>query len=135
MDYTNITKRNIVRIQKRVAAEVNKLGIIIAIKRVIYKPDSLNGFQVDGEKEVLKKKMVFISYPSAYELVVEGGRKVTVSAKLVIPYDKSVELKKGDYFELNNIKYYVVDCVNVDNLNVYFNASLTGDLKELNGYG
>lgn len=136
MDLTNITKHNIARVRKRLAVETNKLGSYFTIKRKLYEEDGLNGFTVSGEKEVVSnKKMIFIVSTSANQIIVEGGRKVTVSAKLIFPYEDGIDIIMGDYLVKDDRTYYVVDCVNVDGLNAYYSVSLTGNLKELNGYG
>lgn len=135
MIFENLTKFNCDRIKRRLTIETKKLGTPILIKRTKYKSDGLNGFIEDGIENVLFQKVIFIKTASANEVIMEGGRKVAVTGNLIIPYEEDIEIKKGDYFEFDKRKYYVLDCVNVNNLNVYFYVNLVGKLDELNGHG
>lgn len=136
MNLANITKFNCNRVKRRLDIEVKKLGVPITIYRKVYEPDGMNGFIEKETKQITDSKlMIFIKSASAKEVIVEGGRKISVVGNLIIPYEKNIEIKKGDYFEYQERKYFVEDCVDVDGLNVYFYINLVGDLTELNGYG
>lgn len=131
----NLTKFNCNRVKRRLQVENKKLGTFITIKRIKYKSDGMNGYVKDGEVSIFNGKAIFTKTASANEVIAEGGRKITVTGNLIIPFDEDINIIKGDYFEYDKRKYYIADCVNVNNLNVYFYVNLVGSLDELNGYG
>lgn len=135
MKFENLTLYNCNRMRRRIEVEVRKLGTEIYIERDKYEPDGLNGFNKKGTENVFKGKAVLLKTASANEVIAEGGRKVTVTANLIIPFVDSLKINKGDYFTFEDRTYYVYDCVNVNNLDVYFYVNLVGSLNELNGYG
>lgn len=134
MNYVQITKHNLARIRKRLEVEINKLGIVINIERIVYVDDGMNGKVPDGTVPVYNGKAVIINNPNANRVVVDGGRTVNVTGTLLVMYDDSLTIKTNDIVTIGDRKYNVIDCVNVDNLNVYYNISLDGALNEENGY-
>ena len=136
MNYTNITRFNCDRMRRRLKVEARKLGIPITIVRDLYEPDGMNGFVNKGTKNITNDMiMILIKDVSANEVIVEGGRKITVIGRLIIPYDETLELKKGDYFKNGDRTFYVADFVDVNDMNVYYHVNLVGSLDELNGHG
>lgn len=136
MNYANITRFNCDRMRRRLKIEVRKLGIPITIVRDLYKPDGMNGFVNNGTKNITNDMiMILIKDVSTNEVIIEGGRKITVTGRLIIPYDETLELKKGDYFKNGDRTFYVADFVDVNDMNVYYHVNLVGSLDELNGHG
>lgn len=134
MNYVQITKHNLARIRKRLEVEINKLGIVIDIERTVYVDDGMNGKVPNGTVPVYNGKAVIINNPNANRVVVDGGRTVNITGTLLVMYDDSLTIKTNDIVTIGDRKYNVIDCVNVDNLNVYYNISLDGALNEENGY-
>lgn len=134
MNYVQITKHNLARIRKRLEVEINKLGIVIDIERTVYIDDGMNGKVPNGTVPVYNGKAVIINNPNANRIVVDGGRTVNITGTLLVMYDDSLTIKTNDVVTIGDRKYNVIDCVNVDNLNVYYNISLDGALNEENGY-
>lgn len=134
MNYVQITKHNLARIRKRLEVEINKLGIVIDIERTVYVDDGMNGKVPNGTIPVYNGKAVIINNPNANRVVVDGGRTVNITGTLLVMYDDSLTIKTNDIVTIGDRKYNVIDCVNVDNLNVYYNISLDGALNEENGY-
>lgn len=134
MDYIQITKHNLARIRKRLEVEKNKLGIVIDIERTVYVDDGMNGKVPNGTISVYSGKAIVINNPNANRVVVDGGRTVNIAGTLLVMYDDSLDIKTNDVVTIGDRKYTVIDCVNVDNLNVYYNISLDGILNEENGY-
>lgn len=134
MNYVQITKHNLARIRKRLEVEINKLGIVIDIERTVYVDDGMNGKVSNGTVPVYNGKAVIINNPNANRVVVDGGRTVNITGTLLVMYDDSLTIKTNDIVTIGDRKYNVIDCVNVDNLNVYYNISLDGALNEENGY-
>lgn len=134
MNYVQITKHNLARIRKRLEVEINKLGIVIDIERTVYIDDGMNGKVPNGTVPVYNGKAVIINNPNANRVVVDGGRTVNITGTLLVMYDDSLTIKTNDIVTIGDRKYNVIDCVNVDNLNVYYNISLDGALNEENGY-
>lgn len=134
MDYVQITKHNLARIRKRLEVEKNKLGIVIDIERTVYVDDGMNGKVPNGTISVYSGKAIVINNPNANRVVVDGGRTVNITGTLLVMYDDSLDIKTNDIVTIGDRKYNVIDCVNVDNLNVYYNISLDGILNEENGY-
>ena len=136
MNYVNITRFNCDRMRRRLKVEARKLGIPITIVRDLYEPDGMNGFVNKGTKNITNDMiMILIKDVSVNEVIIEGGRKITVTGRLIIPYDETLELKKGDYFKNGDRTFYVADFVDVNDMNVYYHVSLVGSLDELNGHG
>ena len=136
MNYTNITRFNCDRMRRRLKVEARKLGIPITIVRDLYEPDGMNGFVNKGTKNITNDMiMILIKDVSVNEVIIEGGRKITVTGRLIIPYDETLELKKGDYFKNGDRTFYVADFVDVNDINVYYHVNLVGSLDELNGHG
>lgn len=134
MNYAQITKHNLARIRKRLEVEINKLGIVIDIERTVYVDDGMNGKVPNGTVPVYNGKAVVINNPNANRVVVDGGRTVDITGTLLVMYDDSLTIKTNDIVTIGDRKYNVIDCVNVDNLNVYYNISLDGALNEEHGY-
>ena len=134
MDYVQITKRNLARIRKRLEVETNKLGIAIDIERTVYIDDGMNGKVPNGTISIYSGKAIVINNPNANRVVVDGGRTMNITGTLLIMYDDNLVVKTNDVVTIGSRKYNVIDCVNVDNLNVYYNISLDGILNEENGY-
>ena len=134
MDYVQITKRNLARIRKRLEVEINKLGIVIDIGRTVYVDDGMNGKVPNGTVSIYSGKAIVINNPNASRVVVDGGRTMNITGTLLIMYDDNLVVKTNDVVTIGSRKYNVIDCVNVDNLNVYYNISLDGILNEENGY-
>lgn len=135
MDYVKLNERNRDRIRRRLEVEVNKLGKIIEIKRIVYKPDGMNGYTEDSESSVYIGKAILLNNSGASKIIVDGGRKIEISGKLIIPYEKDLDIAANDFIIYEDRKYVVVDCVNIDNLNVYYEVMLTGNLERENGHG
>lgn len=134
MDYVQITKHNLARIRKRLEVEINKLGIVIDIERTVYIDDGMNGKVPNGTISIYSGKAIVINNPNANRVVVDGGRTMNITGTLLIMYDDNLVVKTNDVVTIGSRKYNVIDCVNVDNLNVYYNISLDGILNEENGY-
>ena len=134
MDYVQITKHNLARIRKRLEVEINKLGIVIDIERIVYVDDGMNGKVPNGTISIYNGKAIVINNPNANRVVVDGGRTMNVTSTLLVMYDDNLVVKTNDVVTIGSRKYNVIDCVNVDNLNVYYNISLDGILNEENGY-
>lgn len=135
MDYIKLSEYNRDRIRRRLEVEVNKLGKIIEIKRIVYKPDGMNGYTKDSESSVYIGKAILLNNSGASKIIVDGGRKIEISGKLIIPYEKDLDIAVNDFVIYEDRKYVVVDCVNIDNLNVYYEVMLTGNLERENGHG
>lgn len=134
MDYVQITKHNLARIRKRLEVEISKLGIVIDIERTVYVDDGMNGKVPNGTISIYSGKAIVINNPNASRVVVDGGRTMNITGTLLIMYDDNLVIKTNDIVTIGSRKYNVIDCVNVDNLNVYYNISLDGILNEENGY-
>ena len=134
MNYVQITKHNLARIRKRLEVETNKLGITIDIERTVYIDDGMNGKVPNGTISIYSGKAIVINNPNANRVVVDGGRTMNITGTLLIMYDDNLVVKTNDVVTIGSRKYNVIDCVNVDNLNVYYNISLDGILNEENGY-
>lgn len=134
MNYVQITKHNLARIRKRLEVETNKLGIAIDIERTVYIDDGMNGKVPNGTISIYSGKAIVINNPNANRVVVDGGRTMNITGTLLIMYDDNLVVKTNDVVTIGSRKYNVIDCVNVDNLNVYYNISLDGILNEENGY-
>lgn len=134
MNYVQITKHNLARIRKRLEVEINKLGIVIDIERTVYVNDGMNGKVPNGTISIYSGKAIVINNPNASRVVVDGGRMMNITGTLLVMYDDDLVIKTNDIVTIGSRKYNVIDCVNVDNLNVYYNISLDGALNEENGY-
>lgn len=134
MNYVQITKHNLARIRKRLEVETNKLGIVIDIERTVYVDDGMNGKVPNGTISIYNGKAIVINNPNANRVVIDGGRTMNITGTLLVMYDDNLTIKTNDIVTIGDRKYNVIDCVNVDNLNVYYNISLDGALNEENGY-
>ena len=96
--------------------------------------DGMNGKVPNGTVSIYSGKAIVINNPNASRVVVDGGRTMNITGTLLIMYDDNLVVKTNDVVTIGSRKYNVIDCVNVDNLNVYYNISLDGILNEENGY-
>ena len=113
--------RNLTRQKSRINKEIKKCGTSIAIKRAV-----LNEFNEPfGEEVVTEVLGLYFKEKKTIRLSVEekGAVKVEHEEKLMVSKSQeSLLIQEHDYFELNGIKYEIIDLG--DTFGIYYDMTL-----------
>lgn len=132
-----MAQRKLDVVHKRLLIEIERLGIDIVVHRVKYKSDGSNGFVPDGEETFQVRGIIkSLSTTQAKDFTpTDGGRSYTITDTLSVIYDKAIEFKMYDWFEVGSFKYTVLQISNVGDQDVYWLLSLAMEPKEVERYG
>lgn len=129
---------NIVSIRQKVERAINKAPLTITLMRDFKVDDGCGGYIIPEVRPDAKVATIqgildnsssgvsgVSSTPSPGGIVTKSN-----SPKFITIWQEELEIKRGDYFTLDGVKYTVTNPVNILNMNIYWELSL-----ELNIYG
>lgn len=129
---------NIVSIRQKVERAISKAPLTITLMRAYKVDDGCGGYFTPENKpevEVATIQGILDNSQSGVSGVASTtapGGIVTYSKspKFITIWKEGLEIKKGDYFTLDGIKYTITNPVNILNMNIYWELNLESYIYE-----
>lgn len=129
---------NIVSIRQKVERAISKAPLTITLMRPYKVDDGCGGYftpEIRPEAEVATIQGILDNSQSGVSGVSSTptpGGVVTSSKspKFITIWKEELEIKRGDYFTLDGVKYTVTNPVNILNMNIYWELNLELNIYE-----
>lgn len=131
---------NVTSIRQKVAQAISKAPLSITVFRENKIPDGCGGYIICEENPVIRVGKVEGILDNSSSRDVSGGSnkggKVPYSKapQFITIWKPNLRFIRGDYFDLDGTRYVVDNPVNVLNMNIYWQLSLSAYIKEGNYY-
>lgn len=127
---------NVNRIKARINRAINTAPTEAVYRRRVYESDGRGGQKHIGDKDVGKFQGILDNTSSsAIQLIFNDGGKSRddTAPKLYVIYDEVFSPEVNDYFRIDNIEYRFANCVNILELDILWEVTLSFNEVKVNG--
>lgn len=131
---------NVTSIRQKVAQAISKAPLSITVYRENKQPDGCGGYIISQENPVIRvgkvEGILDNSSSGSINTSANEGGKVPYSKapQFITIWKPNLKFLRGDYFDLDGTRYVIDNPVNVLNMNIYWQLSLSAYIQEGNYY-